>query len=144
VVWKWTEARRADHPVIFEATYDSPPSAETAAGSVAEIFGLIQPMPIENIAKKTDKKSGQAGAEPTLVSIHEKAVKISGQGLKRGRYYIRGQPEFIENPISGEKTQVSAGAVRGLVEIETVENGNAAGRLLEGEGSAGDRLESAE
>jgi hypothetical protein len=141
VIWSWTEASRVDRPMVIDATYPSPTNAETFARSVAESFGLVQPPAAANSVPLDEQPHG---ADPSVISVQDKTVKVSGKGLKKGRYFIRGQPEFVENPITGEKSQVSAGAVRGLLEIDTVENGTATGRLLDGQGAPGDRLEKAE
>ena len=50
-----------------------------------------------------------------MLGVKDGAVRARSAGLKPGRYYARGPQEVFENPISGEKTVSSRGAVLGLV-----------------------------
>jgi hypothetical protein len=138
VDWAWHSARRPGEPVIFLATYPAGFTLEAATDSLVEAFGLRPPppppVPREEVpaAEDATPRVAQAGAE---------GVRAVPPVPAAGRYYVRGDPEWFENPITGERVPLSNGAVLGWVEFSAP---GQPGRLVEGEAPVGARLEAAD
>jgi hypothetical protein len=155
IVWSLTSALRPHRPLLFDATYPAGLTLDAAVDSVVTEFALRAPPPDAPPAPKPAREKREKPAKPAnpakaapvvdgpvLASVQD--GRVTATGVKPGRHFVRGAPQTFENPLTGETTVLSKGSVRGLVEIEAVEDGTATGRLVEGEAAAGDRLEPAE
>lgn len=148
IVWSLTSALRPHRPLLFDAAYPAGLTVDAAVDSMVTEFALRAPAPAPRPAggqrAKTARPAEAAPAPGGPVVVAVKDGSVTATGVKPGRHFVRGAPQTFENPLTGEVTVLSKGAVRGLVEIGAVGDGTATGRLVEGEAAAGDRLEPAE
>ena len=144
IEWAWHQARRPDHTIFYQVSYPSGLTTTNAVDSLIEGFSLRPPPPPPKTEPKEEPAADDPTAGPRVLGVKDGVVRARSADLKPGRYYARGPQEVFENPITGEKTVISHGAVLGLVEFETVSGRTASGRLLEGEAPEGARLEPVE
>jgi hypothetical protein len=116
------------------------PVQKAAKAPVAEQVAAAPAPIIATSSKKdaaTDFRVRKVSGKILMASKHPQAVVGA-------RFFVRGQPEVILDPFTGEERRISAGSVYGVAEIESIGIFGVKAKLLSGTAEKGGYLEAVE